>query len=283
MPFTIDNFSFDNLVFSDIKTNTKGGKTVYANLTDSTEPIYIRLPALKAPFGVSKYQTSDGPPKFSLDLSFRGHDSNPQIEKALKWFETFDEDFRQYVFREKRKDWLKNPDCSIELVRELCTSNVKYPIDKETGMRSEKYAPNIRLKLAQKGDGDFDCLLFGDKKVNGKFPAIPLTADTISNVIPKGATVEPIIRLTSLYFMSSKVGFSFKLVQAKVSSGGSNSGRCMFDDDEREKKSEEHLTECVFDDDNSITTPPAQEETVTEEAGVKGDKPPTQKGSLLDQ
>eukprot|EP01135_Chromosphaera_perkinsii_P003301 Nk52_evm1s240 gene=Nk52_evmTU1s240 len=230
---TIDKISFKDLTFSSIKTNAKGGKTVYVNYNNG--PVLLRVPALFLPFGVSSYDQKDGSTRFSLELSFKGFEENASVRAAKEWFEKFDSDFREYVYEHKRSEWLKKPEASREIVQELVAGVVKYPKDPETGAVTTKYAPTVRAKLSQTEDGSFDSRLFEDKRVSGKHTEILLDAGTLGSTIPKGSRVESILRLASMYFLGNKIGFSFKFVQGKIlKSSFTEISGCMFDGDDEE-------------------------------------------------
>lgn len=198
----INNFSVDNLTFSDIKKNARGGK--YVLLSDNGQDIYLQLPSLPAPFGIS--EPHDEVKEYSLTLSLSD-------EEVLTKLRQLEDEVIGYVSEYSKELFGKNLDKSV-LRDVMFNPIVKMP--KEEG----KYAPTMKLK-ASTGNGKYvaDFYKTSREKIE------------ISD-IKKGSRIETIVRVGQIWFIDKKFGVSLKLEQAKVHMSTKISGYAFNDDED---------------------------------------------------
>ena len=151
---TIDwcNFDTKNLRFDQV-INTKGGRTVpihYDN--DGTSvPIRVQTPRAVCPFEIAKPYEKDGKKSWSIALSFGPDYGNNTKMKA--WF-NFHEQLDHAVVDEARRrfaQWFGGmpafAKATSDDVHTRFTDSIHFSIDKETGQRTEKYAPHVKAKI----------------------------------------------------------------------------------------------------------------------------------------
>ena len=64
------------LTFSDVKTNSNGGKTVYIN---NGGIFRVQTPIMTLPYDMSVYEGDY--PKYTIEVSFRDMEENPKIAR----------------------------------------------------------------------------------------------------------------------------------------------------------------------------------------------------------
>jgi len=66
-----EQFEPSSVVFTKMKKNKNGGKTVYINAQDGKKKLYLQLPFMRSPFGMSAFtDEATNKTSYSLDLSF---------------------------------------------------------------------------------------------------------------------------------------------------------------------------------------------------------------------
>jgi len=113
--------------FSDMKKNSSGnGKSCF--ITYDNRPLYIRMPKMTAPFGISCYM--DERTSYSLDLSFgndMAQEETPDLKHALEFFRSLDERIVEEA-KKKSMEWMGKPNASLEAVKvrfSLVCTNIK--------------------------------------------------------------------------------------------------------------------------------------------------------------
>jgi hypothetical protein len=217
------DFNINNVTFSDVKMLDNGGKIVYVSYNKS--PFLMQTPKMKAPFGLSMWD-NDGKnvPKYTLDLSFGGMDSSPQLQAFYEVLENMDVRMVNDGF-DNQQSWFKGKKYgSREIVEALYTPIIKYAKDKNTGERSDKYPPTMKLNVPFR-DGTFACDAFDDNRK-------PVNVESIET---KGSFINAIIQCTGVWFAGGKFGVSWKVVQMKYTPASmSFMGQCAFRDDDNE-------------------------------------------------
>jgi hypothetical protein len=197
-------FDVSRVTFSDVKVLDNGGKIVYVSYDSA--PLVIQTPTMTAPFGMSVWD-NDGKAaaKYSLDLSFKNMDASPKLQKFYEMLEQLDNKLVNDGFL-NQATWFKGKKYgSREILEALFTPMIKYAKDRDTGERTDKYPPTMKIGIPCR-DGRFSCDIFDDKK-----RTIDLNA-----IETKGAAVTAIIQCTGLWFAGGKFGASWRLVQAKI-------------------------------------------------------------------
>lgn len=179
------------------KTN-RGSKIVYVNF-DNGQRVRLQTPIMSAPFGVSSYdEPSTGNTSYSLDGSFRGHESNPPLQAFLTKCRELDETLASEAAKHS-KEWFGKT-ISLDAVRELTRKLVKDPAD-------PKYAPTIRLKIPTDAQGRPTCEVYDEK---GNLVDL--------NYIVKGSTFRAIVEASSVWFVAKQIGITLRVVQIGVMS-----------------------------------------------------------------
>jgi hypothetical protein len=91
------NFDINALSPCEVMKNKSGGNQVSLKYND-LKRILLQVPAMNAPFGISEYvlssvegRGSTGAVKYSIDFSFKGHDSDPKIASFMQLMRSLDE------------------------------------------------------------------------------------------------------------------------------------------------------------------------------------------------
>lgn len=192
-------FSPADLSFSTLEKNKLGGKQVFVSRTGTKSKILLQTPPLSLPFGITSYTdaSTGSVQSWSMDVSFRGHETDPAIAEFLAKMRALDEALVD-VATERSADWFGKP-MGREIVSEFTRKFVKEP-------SNPQYAPIMRLKIP--------C-------VNG----IPQTKFYDENRQPvsmeyvaKGSSVRIILELSPVWFLNKNLGCTWKALQCAVTS-----------------------------------------------------------------
>lgn len=196
--------SFDPtaIKFSGLEKNKKGGKVVFLNLPDATgtkHRITIQTPTVHVPFGVTPYQeaTTGEIQSYSIDMSFRGYDSDPRIAEFLDKMRLLDNLLLDAAV-ENSKEWF-GKQMSRDIVSEFYRHLIKEPTNPQ-------YAPVMKAKV-QIINGDPQAAFFTEQRA-------PCTIDYIA----KGSTLKMIIELDRLWFVNKNFGATWRVLQVAVCS-----------------------------------------------------------------
>ena len=211
---------------SQVQKTPKGGKIVYINNpTNGNSRLRIQIPVMTATFGISRFDDSNGASSFSLDLSFKGYETNDKLAGFLNTLKQFD-DMIVDAAQKNAQEWFGR-DMSTELVREFYKPLVR---DSSQG----KYAPMIRLKLSPYSE-IFD---------------VDQNRVTDFEYITKGSTCRAIVDVSSIWFINKQFGVSLRVLQAAVVSKPATINGFAFqdDDDQGSNKSGEDCSLPAFID-----------------------------------
>lgn len=275
------DFNVKNLKWSAPKINTKGGKSV--KLQDSESRNLVLSSPLMLTWGVNENQWDDNSPKkYDMSLQFSSQDYMSEKERAF---------FDHMVELENRiledasskycKEWFGKGKQTREVAEALWTPMLKYPKDKETGEPDMTRMPTLRVKLPF-WDGKFTSELYNmsQERVN----------DHPVSFVTKTSHVSCIIQCSGLWFAGGKFGVGWDLVQAVVRPPVRIKGACFvtLDDDDKaivqriEKReaeqAEEAGAESVFQDDSVGV---AVESSDEEEEVVEATPPPKPKKKVV--
>jgi len=197
--------------FSPIKVLDNGGKAV--NVRYEGRNVMIETPCMNIPFGVSLFD-KQGPPKYSVDLSFRGVDDN----KELKSFNTFLEEFDERMVDagvENASKWFKMANPNREVIKAFYTPVLK--ISRDAAGNPKPYPPTMKVALRKRKDGQFESSFYNGTERDAKGQPTAFVADTpIDSILPKRSHATCIIQCTGVWFAGGKFGTSWKAVQVRV-------------------------------------------------------------------
>lgn len=207
----------NNIEFSDLNKFGEQAKIVYVN--HNSKPIIIQTPEMVCPYGLGRYDGGDIV-KYSLDISFRGKESNPAIER----FYTFLKNLDEKVLDESSKhslEWFKKKTQSRDVSEALFTPSIKVAL--ENGEPTDKYPPTFKSKIKEY-DGKLKVLCYNEDKE-------PIT-ENLTETLTKGQSVRAIIRLVGIWFAGGKFGLNWELLQLKFTPRVSIQEYSFVDDDE---------------------------------------------------
>ena len=214
------NFNTDLTSFEDVKTNNLGGKVVYIKY-ENQKKITLQTPNVAAPFGLSTYtDEKTGITKYSIDMSFKGSDSDSKIKLFQEKMEMFDEMIIAQA-EKNSKEWFGKK-MSKEVVEALYRPIIKLAKD------PTKYAPTMKLKITNSTNGNMNVEAYDTKreKINMK------------ELIP-GSRIRGILECTSIWFVNKQFGVSWRLVQVEVHKPDKVSGFSFMEESDDEDEYEE--------------------------------------------
>jgi hypothetical protein len=179
-------FNANDVKFSDIRKNAKGGKAVYLN-SNAGQKLIFQLPALRAPFGLSDFKDDQGKVQsYSLPLSL----DKPEVVAALQAL-----DERALDFITENSNELLGKKMSREVIKEGIYKPLVRPSSKDG------YAPTMNLKVLMK-DG-----VIATEAYSAARQPIPLTD------LEKGQAVSAIIDINQIWRTPAGVGVTVRVHQ----------------------------------------------------------------------
>ena len=201
--------SSKNVVFKDPKVNPKyGNVSVSLCVKDkqgSEHPFMFELPYMRAFIGCSTFQPDGTAPKYSLPLSFNELETNSDQEHVRKFFEDFDKMVVDKVC--ENAEWIKQRGKPRAVIEAFYTPSMRIPVDKETGMPTDKYPPNLKVKLPTYKSGEFVTKVYKDRST--------LLGSPLEEV-PAGSMAKCLVECTGMWVVNGKFGVSWKCIQMKV-------------------------------------------------------------------
>jgi hypothetical protein len=195
-------FSTKSITVSAPRSLQSGAKQAYLNY-GREKLIMQTATAMSVPFGLN-CADKFGPPEYSVDLSFRGHEQRPEIKQFMDVMTQIDEFMLEQGVKNS-KAWFK-ADLSRDVIKAFYTPCVKYSKDKEGNVLS--YPPNIKLKL-RKNNGEFEAKFYD---VNGT----PHKDVPVEDLLVKGVQVTAIMECGGVWFAGSKFGLTWRAKQIAV-------------------------------------------------------------------
>lgn len=188
------------------KVLSSGAKQAYLNY-EGERLVMQTAVNMAAPFGLN-VADKFGPPEYSVNLSFRGQDQNPEIKQFMDAIAAIDE----YMINEgvrNSKAWFKDT-LGREVVKAFYTSSLKYSKDKDGNVLD--YPPTIRLKLRKFGE-EFETKFYDNDGTPHK--GIP-----VEDLLVKGVQMTAIIECAGVWFSGSKYGLTWRAKQFALPKSG---------------------------------------------------------------
>lgn len=250
------SFSSKNITISAPRTLQSGAKQAYLNY-GGERLIMQTAVAMSVPFGIN-VADKFGPPEYSVEVSFRGHEQRPEIKEFMEVMNQIDEAMLNEGVKNS-KIWFKG-DLGRDVIKAFYTPSVKYSKDKEGNVLS--YPPNLKLKL-RKVNNDFETKFYD---LNGT----PYKGIPVEDLLVKGVQVTAIIECAGVWFAGSKFGLTWRAKQIaihklpeKISDfafkglGSARAAAAVEDVEENEEQEQEEV-----DDDAAFRAPPAKASVV---------------------
>lgn len=186
-----EQFTPSAVVFSKMKKNKNGGKTVYLN-AQGNKKLYIQLPFMRSPFGLSAFTDENtNKTSYSLDLSF--DQDNEEASSFKEKLKELDEIIVKTV-AENSKEWLGKA-YNIEVIKEALYKPLVRP-------GKDEYPDTMKLKVMTKPTGEFMA------------EAYNMNQDSIAvDNIEKGQRCMCIVDINQIWFIDNKFGVSVRLSQ----------------------------------------------------------------------
>jgi len=215
------NFNTNALNTSEVVKNKSGGNQVSLKYNEDRK-IILQVPAMNAPFGLSEYvpDNRSNPTKYSIDLSFRGHEEDPKIGRFLELIREIDL-FMIDMGVKNSKVWF-GKEMSKEVVGELYR-----PLVKES-KQPEKYAPTIKMKVRSRPETN--------QLVVEAFNNDRTTFDI--NMFQAGTSAKCIVDFAPIWFVNKQFGLTLTILQMEICTVPQNklTGFAFQDDDDEDNE-----------------------------------------------
>jgi len=185
-------FNADAIEFSAMRKGKMGNKTVYINTSDSKK-LYVQLPFMRAPYGLSAYtDESTGRTSYSLDVSFDS--DNVEAMDFMSRLEELDNKILD-IAAENSEAWLGK-----KFHRDVLAQALYKPLIRVA--KDPQYPNTFKAKIMCKPDGSFVPEVYN-------FQREQVDLDTLQ----KGQRCCAIVNFASLWFIDSKFGCTVRLSQ----------------------------------------------------------------------
>ena len=159
----------------------------------------IQTPVLNAPFGISEYTPDTGPTKYSLELSFKNHDTDDKIKTFMDKVTEIDT-FLVEMAVKNSLEWF-GKQMSREVVEELYRPLMK------PSKQPDKYAPTMKLKIRT--------FRTDESKLNVEAFSKDKQPFNMDNFVP-GITTKAIVEVSPLWFVNKQFGTTLTLLAALI-------------------------------------------------------------------
>jgi hypothetical protein len=195
-------FSSKNITVSEPRVLQSGAKQAYLNYGGERLVMQTAI-NMSIPFGLN-VADKFGPPEYSVELSFRGHQQKSEIKEFMDVISQIDERLLEEGVKNSKK-WFK-ADLTRDVVKAFYTPSLKYSKDKDGNQLD--YPPNLKLKL-RKVNNDFETKFYD---VNGN----PYKGIPIEDLLVKGTQITAIIECAGVWFAGSKFGLTWRAKQIAI-------------------------------------------------------------------
>lgn len=204
------NIDTSKVSFSQPRVLDNGAKLVYLNYSGGR--LSIQTPWMSMPWKMGVYTDGDYP-KYSVDLTFRGMDENPDLQGFHDKLQMLEEKIIDGGF-ENSVSWFKKKPSSRDVVEALFSRIVKVSTDKDTGEPDGKWPPSMKLKVPRR-DGVWETKV-SDK--SGKLYDInnSESGDNLEELFVKNTKMRAIIQCVGLWVASGSYMCQWKLTKAEI-------------------------------------------------------------------
>lgn len=140
------NIDISKLAFSQPRVLDNGAKLVYMNYDGGR--LSVQSPWMTLPWKMGVY-TEGEYPKYSIDLSFKGMENDPDLQAFHDKLQEVEEKIVDAGF-DNSVSWFKKKKTTREVVEAIFNPILKVSKDKETGEPDGKWPPTMKLKVARK-------------------------------------------------------------------------------------------------------------------------------------
>lgn len=177
-----------------VEKNKRGGKVVYISGADNGRVI-LQTPTMSLPFGITPYDVNGEIQSYSVELSFRGIDSDPKLQDFLEKLRELDELLIDTA-TENSEAWFGKKQ-SREMVAEFYRRLVND--------RNPEYPPFVKMKVGVGMNGEPSAQFYDEKRERVGI-----------DYLTKGSSLKVICEISSIWFVNKTFGASFRISQAAV-------------------------------------------------------------------
>ena len=231
------NMNTSAITFAVPRTLDNGAKLVYVNYNQGR--FSVQTPWMSMPWKMGAYLDGEYP-KYSLDLSFKGMDENPD----LKGFHDKLKEVEQKIIDgglENSVSWFKKNIKSREGVAEKFNPIIKESRDKETGEPDGKWPPSMKVKVPRR-DGVWEFKVSNKDGTQYKINDTE-NPDNCEDLFVKNTRVRGIIQCVGLWVASGNYMCQWKLTKAEVEVPETFSNDDFLDDSDNEDTVEHEFVE----------------------------------------
>ena len=196
------DFDASKITFRPPKVLDSGGKQVY--LDYEGRALLTQTASMPIPYGLNVYDKA-GPTSYSVDLSFRGVETDEKVKAFYDMMVAFDELMIEAGIQNSQA-WFKMPNASREVIKAFYTPSVKVSLDREG--KPKPYPPTFKVKLPKKNDA-FETAFYDNQKR-------PYVDVGVEDLLIKNSRGVFLVKCTGLWFAGSKYGASWKATQCKM-------------------------------------------------------------------
>ena len=224
MIVSASDFNIKNIVYTNPKTNSVGGKSIGILNSAVKKSLYINTHMLLT-YGASFFDPKDKDgsskkdntvPKYDMSLQLpRDEFATNETREFLKLMKELDDKILADAFKNS-VEWFGKKR-SEEAIKDSYRSILKYPLVKDGERKGEAdttRAPTIKVKLPM-WEGKYTFKVF-DSQQNNALVFPDEEGSTPEEFIPKGCEVCCVIQCGGVYVADGKFGVTWKLYQASV-------------------------------------------------------------------
>ena len=142
------NIDVSKVTFSTPRVLDNGAKLVYLNYAGGR--LSIQTPWMSMPWKMGVYTEGDYP-KYSVDLTFKGMDEDPELQGFHDKLQELEEKIIDGGF-DNSVSWFKKKPSSRDVVDALFNRIVKVSTDRDTGEPDGKWPPTMKLKVPRRDE-----------------------------------------------------------------------------------------------------------------------------------
>ena len=268
------NIEVSKVSFSQPRVLDNGAKLVYLNYGGGR--LSVQTPWMSMPWKMGVYTEGDYP-KYSVDLTFKGMDENPDLQGFHDKLQELEEKIIDGGF-ENSVSWFKKKPSSRDVVEALFNRIVKVSTDRDTGEPDGKWPPTMKLKVPCR-DGVYETKV-SDK--SGKVYDInnKESGDHMEDLLVKNTRMRAIIQCVGLWVASGSYMCQWKLTKAEVEvpdTGGQHEFLADSDGEDGEEAPDNFIEDSQEEDGSGSGDEEEQEEEVEEKAPSPSPEPAPKK------
>jgi len=192
------NFEPTEIVPQSVTKNKLGGQSIPLRYKGESSYM-IQTPIVSVPFSISEYTPDSGPTKYTLELSFKGHEDNQRIQKFMTMISEIDKHLIDLAVQNS-PTWF-GKQMSREVVEELYRPLIK------PSKQPEKYAPTLKLKVRTSRSDD--------NKLDVHAITTDKTPFDMMTIVP-GTTLKAIIDIAPIWFVNKQFGTTLTLLATEI-------------------------------------------------------------------